>query len=422
MIKACRPILLAGLLLSAYTLSAQHDTSWNAYPMFYNHPFRTVKQGSFGLLKGGAWLDANAADNRLLVNVYLKKDLDHDLIKENADKQGAKNLAGSDNNVELSYYALGQKALGRDSLHWFASYGIRDFSGATFSEDLFRLIGLGNKFTEGDTADGNNFRLIRQRYDYLRGGLIWYFPDNSNLSISLGMARGMRLIHVHAKELSLYTAPYGQYMNWNVDIKAKFNRDNEATYGDVNGIGAFIGAEYNRLISGGAFTAGINHLGFMRWFQGRSFTKDTTFTYNGWYVPLFTDLQADAEQDGADSIKRIFSPQRVDGSFTKALPADFFIRYTFKIGKRSALSLQAEQTFFSPMQTLFSGSYYYFGKRFMSVSTLQAGGFGSYNMVQEFAFLAGKSAISVRISGIEGIVAPAFNGGAGGQIAYSYSF
>lgn len=414
-IKTC---LLLVLPLGAW---AQQDSLWNRFPEFYAHPFRTVKAGSILSFEGYSEGDASTMNNALLWKIYRQKDLNNEIIGENADRVQSKNLLGLDSRNSITWYNLNKGFLNKDSLHYFLRYGLVDHGAISYSGDFFKLIGQGNKAFEGDTAFGGGLDFRRSRYDYLDFGLIKFFPNRSNLSVSLGFTRGMRFIDIQAPKLQVYTAPYGTSTEWDVNLTARLSNGDEQTYQYVQGLGAQISVDYNGSFGpDAAYSVGVKNFGFMRW-EGSEYTKDTTFTYDGWGIPDFGELnRPDAGQDAYDSIAPIFRPDSTGFERTALLPAYIYASYTMKLRGNQSLEFRFDKVINSPMLPRVSVGYTYFFGKMYGTTQISTGGFSRLALAQTLGLRIGNHSVRVQLYGIQAWAFPHKMSGLGGGIGYSF--
>ncbi|MBI1223111.1 MAG: hypothetical protein GC180_10950 [Bacteroidetes bacterium] len=409
------------LVLFPMGVLGQQDSLWNLFPEFYAHPFRTVKAQSMINAEASNVLDASTANNALLWRLSRQADLNNALINENASRVQSKNLLGVDNEYALSWYNLNSGFCKRDSLHYFVRYGLIDRGGASYSGDFFKLLGLGNKAFEGDTAFAGGLDFRRSRFDYLDFGLIKFFPNRSNLSVSVGVTRGLRFLDVQAPRLQVYTAPYGTSTDWDINVNAKLTPGNKQTLQYVNGMGAQVSADFKGLLGpDGAYAMGVHNLGFMQW-SGAQYTKDTSFTYNGWSIPSLNSLnKPNSGQNAFDSISSQFWPDSSSFKKVQWLPAYLYASYTMKLFGKQSLEFRFDKVINTPMLPRVSVAYtYFFGKMYGS-TRLSTGGYSRLAVTQSFGLRIRNHCIRVQLYGIQAWPMPHKSAGIGGGIGYTY--
>ncbi|TNE80729.1 MAG: hypothetical protein EP332_06845 [Bacteroidetes bacterium] len=410
-------------VLLAQSVQAQ-DSLWNRYPDMYKNPFRTVMGSSYVQVGGEVWLNGNTLNNDFLYKLYNRSDLSNDVIEANAQKTKMKNLVGGEVSWELAYHNLKYKVLKKDSLFWNLRYGFRDHTSANFSDVLFRLIGQGNKQYEGDTADASGFNFIKQRFDYFELGITKIFSNRSNLSVSVGPARGMRYSEVNGQRFSLYTESYGTGMYWDVNVNARLTPALESTLADFHGMGMSASVEFNGLLSAnGAYSVGVKNFGFISW-TADNYTKVDTFQYNGWNLPSWSDLNTEgAGQAAYDSVEQMFVPKKDSAvRSSSALPAYFYAAYTMKVGEKGAAGFKYDQVLFTEMLPRFTFSYQHFFKKFYTQSELVFGGYGRMNINQQLGYRVNRHTLMLKVYGLDGIIRPTQASGFGGALSYSVMF
>lgn len=400
------------------------DTLWNYFPQFFDHPFRSVKSKSFLSVEGGYTLDAGTLNNHFLWRVANKSPLSNEVINQNADRLGLRNLFGIDGRGSATYYNLNKGFAGKDSLHYLVRYGFVDHGGASFTDDLFRLVGQGNKVFEGDTAFGNGLTFKRYRFDYIDFGLIKFFPNRSNLQVSVGVTRGLRMIDVDASRLLLYTAPYGTSAYLDVDLNARFSAGDKQGLQHVNGMGAQINFDYRALLGpggDGAVAIGARNLGFMQW-KGSEYQKKDTFSYSGWHIDPSTFSNPGNGSQAYDSLSAVFQPDSSGFKQIELLPAYLYAEYTMRIGGKQSLNFRFDKVINSPMLPRVSVGYTYFFGNWYGISTVSTGGFSRLNIAQEAGYRVGRHSARVMIYGVHAMILPGMAGGLGGQAGYMLMF
>jgi len=402
---------------------AQQDSLWNKFPNFFDHPFRSVKAKSMVAVEGSYYVDASTANNSLLWKLARRQELSNELIAENADRTNVKNMIGIDNRYSLTYYNLNKGFLKKDSLHYLIRYGFNDHAGASYSDDFFRLIGQGNAYFEGDTADGNGLVFKRSRYDYIDFGLIKFFPNRSNLSVSVGVARGIRMIDLDGRRFSVYTAPYGTSTDWDIDLTARLTPGDQQGFGNVHGMGMQISIDYKGLLGpDGAYAVGVRNLGFISW-KGTQYTKTAKFNYDGWYVPDFEVFQdPDAGRNAYDSIASEFQPDSTGFKSTEMLPSLIYAEYSMRLNGKQSLTFRFDKVMNTPMIPRFSLGYTYFFGDFYGTSSIMTGGYSRLNVSQELGYQKGKHFVKALFYGLQAWATPHKAGGLGGGLGYTYSF
>lgn len=417
-----RTIKSFALCLLSLGSMAQSDSLWNRFPVFFDHPFRTVKSPSFMALEGGYTFDATSATNDLLWKLTTKQYLDKPTILRNADRAKAKNLLAIDGGASATYYNLNKGFMKKDSLHWLVRYGYRDHTGASYSEDFFRLLGIGNAAFQGDTANGNGLMFQSYRFDFVDFGLIKFYANRSNFSLSVGLTRGMKLIDVDGDRFSVYTAEFGTSTYWDIDVNAKMTRGIEQGFGYVHGMGAQLNAEYKGLLTPtGAVSVGVRNLGFIKW-KGSEYEKVAQFTYDGWNVPTWGDLDRGSAEGTYDSIAQEFRPDSAGYNRAHMLPAYIYAEYTMKLKEKHAVTFRFDQVLFTPMVPRFSIAYTTFFRKFYSTTAISFLGYSRLSVNEELGYRFGRHFVRLQLYGIEAWAFPKKASGFGGGLGYSFVF
>lgn len=404
-------------------LQAQ-DSIWNKHQAFLLNPHRTEFSGEYFEVNTGFWGEANASGTDFFLRGFLRTGLSPSFLEKVSDRHRPKNLIGSELSYTMRYTNFDQKVLKRDSLHWFVEYGFREHTGATFSEDLFRLVMTGNKAFEGKSANGNGAEIRRIRYDYLQAGLIKRLNNQSMLIVSAGPARGMRLIDLNADRLSLYTAPYGTHLELDIDGSLGLSGTWQTSgLNHVNGMGFTFSTAYaGKIAGGGSIQVGLENAGLI-WFRQDVYSKTDSLYFDGWNVGNLNSFSRGAAVGQAfDSIVSAIEPAQQRVSKSQGLPARIYASYQFELKPNRYLSFQFDKVLNMPMLPRFAVTHTAFWKNWFWASEVALGGYSRLGLNQHLGYSQGRNYWHLRVYALEGVVMPFVASGVGGAVGYAVRF
>jgi hypothetical protein len=413
---------LSAFLFASGLLKAENDTLRTLFLLPKANPFVALHNTAVISVYGSLYLDANAASNDLLfVNVY-KGEFKTQVLERNFEKQWKNNLAGTDNRGSFSFLNLKNGVLGKDNIHWFAEYGFRDFASYKFSGDLFKLLFLGNNKAQDETLDGSGLKALRYKYDYVRGGMLFNLAKGSYLKFGLGVSRSIQFESVSAERLRVYTAPYGMYLDLDANVDATTGKSDSYSLMNREAYGAIGMLQYGFSKAKWDYAFTLDHFGISYFSQSKRYQKDTAFTYRGVEIDPTNPINETVVTNAFDSIAQMFAITESRPDIWRALPATISASAAYHLDEKTMLIGRLDAVVFGNFIPMLSLSYVKGNKKWHYNSTLSLGGFGVFNLSQDFGFSFKQHQIGVGIIGIEGLLLPKTFGGLGGHLQYVYLF
>ena len=204
----------------------------------------------------------------------------------------------------------------------YVSYYNRDMRMLTTSHDAFQLIFEGNKPFENKTAslaDINFQNLMYNQYSIGVSKTDGHFFAGINVSYLQGYMNQQ----VKNPNGSIYTAPYGEYLN--VSYNLTFN---EATTGaskffDLNGQGVSADLQFGYSTEKTRFSVTVQDLGYISWGKHPvNYRGDTSLTYNGIEINNLTNVSSNGLQGlNLDSVISALGPKKTNTAYNTTLPA-----------------------------------------------------------------------------------------------------
>ena len=222
----------------------------------------------------------------------------------------------------------------------YASYYHRNIRTLYTTHDAFKLMFYGNKPFEGTTADLSDIRFENLMYNQYAIGVskaLGHFFVGLNISFLQGFSN----LQVNNTRGSLYTAPFGEYLDMSYNLVINQSNVNSTKFFDLNGSGfaADLQLVYHNAKSRFSFT--VSDLGSIAWNKNTAnYTGDTSFRYEGINVGDITNLTGNGLRGiNLDSIAALLGPKKSNRAYTTTLPTTFQVTYAhlFQLRKSSMI-------------------------------------------------------------------------------------
>lgn len=288
-------------------------------------------------LDGQGLYDSNVLFNNLIVGLYRGGDLPKDVRQRSLDALGNFNRAGYDLGATLTV-AWGDSLFGHAGWMPRASLSHHAMMGLRFTRDAFAMAFFGNSQFEDATAHIGPGAFAQQVYQSLAFGVE---DRRSGSFLELAVVNGRWMNAGHIVLADLYTAPYGRYLD--LDLDGQYQRtDTAARRALSNGIGAAVNFtwrnHFNLFGTQASLSAGITDLGFIAW-NGNSLQvkKDSSIRYEG--IEVHDILGLDNLLVGRKKIQDSLGLGYSKGAFLSPLPFLLHARLGFGQFKKATRSL-----------------------------------------------------------------------------------
>jgi hypothetical protein len=316
---------------------------------------------------------------------------------------------------------------GKRAFNFFIAMRHKDYLNVTFPPDVFNVAFYGNASYAGKSAQLSPFNLNSISYQQLEiGSVCTNFGGKAKFGFGVSFLVGQQLQAISLSTGSLYTDPYGQYIQLTSD--AKYNAsDSTPGHSYLNGYGAsldfYFNAPYKIGKRGGTITVSITDLGFINWnSHSLSYNKDTSYTYSGITINGLNNLQnATINNLSKDSLQNKYFPLDRKSFYTN-IPTALSINTNTDLGK-----MHLELGFWY----IFNGNsmaYFYaqgdknFSHGWMTDLQLGYGGYATYNASIGIAKQVKNTEIKIGINHLQGMILPGEFGGAGVLIELLHTF
>jgi len=169
---------------------------------------------------GNAYINSNCITNAFIKSfLYTANFIDDNLKQQQLNRMSSSNVIGADVNIGV----YGQYRINNILVE--AGLKNRNFYSAQFSKDAFSLIFNGN--SAGQTANLSPLNVTDYTYQAFYVGARKTVDKKKRITVGMrvGVIRGGSLQYVRSKNLSLYTATDGSYINLNGNFQVAYSND-----------------------------------------------------------------------------------------------------------------------------------------------------------------------------------------------------
>ncbi len=269
-------------------------------------------------LDASAGYDSNVLRNDLVTGVYNGGPLGRDVRERTLDGLGSADRAGYELGGRATY-AWGDSLFGHAGWMPRFSLSYQSVMGVRFTSDVYALSFFGNAAFEDRTAQLGPGVFEQVTYQSFGLGIE---GRNSGSFVELALVNGQSLNAGRIQKADLYTAPFGRYLELQLD--GEYHRSDTASGGFNKGLGAAINARWQHIFqlfrSPAVFSLAVSDLGFIAWNNNSlSVKKDSTIRYEGIEVTDILDL--DGLLVNRTTLQDSLGFGYSKGSFMRALPA-----------------------------------------------------------------------------------------------------
>lgn len=360
-------------------------------------------------------VNSTGLSNSLLSDAYTGKNLSTESIINGLNTLNAKNNAGLEYVLD-GYY---QQSL-TDKKFDFYKIGFqkRQYLALHFTDDLLGMLMLGNSSFEDQTAE-LNARFKNFNYQNVYVGLGKNLGDKWNTEFQFSAVIGTNYQELNLSESSLYTAPYGEYIDAVID--ADFSTMNNFS----TGLGGALSNKFTYKHSDNtAVSFGVYDLGMMNWSHLSTSSVDSAYYFDGFEIPnLFNPNSFNTSNLNPDSITSIVGIQESKGSKNVMLPGYLFLSYKHILNDKSTLEVGLQSThYFWTGKLLYSRYIHQVNESFKVGAVLSYGGFGGLNVGFNLNKTIGdKLEISLGSRLVDGVIMYKYKSGVEATLRMSYT-
>jgi len=226
------------------------------------------------------FLSSNISFESSSLNGLIFKDLSTGFIDENQKNtilnQKNKHLI----NFELTNSFAFKEKIKNNLYYNFSFYDVTHVN-AKFDNDLLKLILKGNYDFQDETLEFNNTRFRGNRYQQFK----LFFEnkaENYDFGIGLSYVHGNHNFTLISNNASLYTAPFGTYLNLDYDINAYLTDTTDFSLFETNGNGIAFDFSGSLTILKHKINLYLLDLGYIIWNNNsNNIFVDSSYVFNG---------------------------------------------------------------------------------------------------------------------------------------------
>lgn len=396
--------------------SARSKTEF--FPQFdeWQLPGARLNQGSFLMLNGSGWLNSSHAPLSLESALYQGNSIGKEKIQSSLLQNESKQVSGLELGASVQWIKI-------DSTRNGFYLGFRDnfLQGLRYTGAAYNLFMAGNAPYEGENLNLHPLQAASWRYMSLSGGIIRQRQNrygNVMMKVGLGLKAGFDYVDFRSKALTLYTASYGEYLQ----SEANFTLDRSGRQSGIKGYGLGLDFYYSVPVSASTFISfSVNDLGAMAWNSSSiQYRADSVYRFDGYYfdgrIPGL-DLNSG---EVIDSIIGLYLPDSTIGSKVAMLPGAVQVMVSHQLNQKlTSIGGLQYRWGMARLPRLQAGVLYRPRpeSKWQSVSSLSIGGFGGWDVNQQFIWqFAAKAQLSLSIFSIEGLILPNTLSGGGAAL------
>ena len=369
---------------------------------------------------GNADVNSNAITNSFVKSLlYNYSYIDQNLIQQQINRLKSSNRFGADINAG----SYGQYRVKNILVEAGLKY--RSFYAEQFSRDDFSLIFKGNNY--GQTANLSPLNVTDYTYQALYVGARKTIDKKKRITVGMrvGYIKGGSLQYARSKNMSLYTATDGSYINLNGDFQVAYSNDStNSSVPRTTGNGMY--TDFNFVIKGdkGEFVAELLDLGFIRWNNVSYYSGNGQYQYSGFnYNPLAANSLSITSVTPVGFFDQM-GLNRQTKNVTYMLPTTLHLAYFRHLTPKITVSGGVRQMAVPGyIPRVYGKLAYYIRKDFVIIPTLAYGGFGRADIELGISKTFKEHVIvSVNLFCFEYLVAPNKTSGNGLSFSMSYYF
>ena len=218
----------------------------------------------------------------------------------------------------------------------YVSYYHRNMRTLFTTKDAFELVFYGNKPFENKTADISNVRFQNLMYNQYSIG-VSKSDGHFFIGLNLSFLQGFSNQQVTNTKGSLYTAPYGEYIDLSYNLTFNQSNTGATKFFDLNGRGFSADLQFGYNTEKSRWSLTVQDLGSIAWNrQPTNYTGDTSLRYSGIVISDITNLASSGVNGlNLDSLANALGPKKTNKKYTTTLPVTFQLTYSrlFKLKK-----------------------------------------------------------------------------------------
>ncbi len=358
------------------------------------------------------YLASNSIKNSLSNALLYDKFIDDEL--KASTKLKDKNYYGQRLQSNIYFSQKYDTLWGIDNMGIKVGLNYQSFKNIQFSKDFYNVLMHGNKQYEGKTADLSNLDVNTLTYQSFEFGIFKYFkePKNGYHTVYFGFnfIKGQEYNYLYFNDAYLYTAPDGEYIDFNIK-SSYFGSDSlNSNILTTNGLGGSLNFywAYEDEKHKSRYEISLSELGLISWYKTPlNYMADTNIRLEG--VEIGDLFDNDNLSDySKDSLVNIIYADSNNATFNKALPKQFNFAYTkYLLDNKYIAKLGAGYIFNANqmMPVIFSDNQFFLSPDFNIGVSFAYGGYTGFRVgLNSSVLISNKLLIKVATTNIAGFV------------------
>lgn len=319
----------------------------------------------------GFHLNANSITNDFVKGLLYQGFIDNERKDLVTARLKETNRGGYDFNTGITY-----RYQANPDLAILAGLNQRQQFNVKFPKDLFELVFRGNKQFVDQKAEIGPMTLNFFDYQSLFLGVEKNINSKFIIGGGLSIIRGGQFNTLRIDRGTLYTAPDGSYLDFDMKFKLAFSESEN--FFTSNGIGLAANWNASFIQEKGRLNFEIRDLGFIRWSNLRTYEGDSVYRYEGIKVNnVLTFSDSIFSQIKVDSIAADLGIKGFEKDFTYTIPATFHVNYVRYLSEKITLVGGVKYMLRSAyIPRVYVKGLYYFSDDFFIAPVIAYGGFG----------------------------------------------
>ncbi|HEX8549096.1 MAG TPA: DUF5723 family protein [Cytophagaceae bacterium] len=318
-------------------------------------------------------VNSNTIDNSFLRQALYKGYIQEDVKTNTLGELKEKNRAG------LTFYGGLFGAARKGRFTFTAALSHNEYFAAASKPDFIKLVFGGNKQFEDKHAEIGNTSVRYFNYQSLSLGLHKQI-EGKNLIVGGGVSlvRGGSFQDLTIKRGDFYTAPGGDFIEFDTEISMSYSSKDARALPKSNGIGAGLNFSLATFTEKSSLNFEIKDFGFISWNGIENYRGDAAYRFEGIRVKnifqandsIFTGLNP-------DSLSAQLGIKKSSEKMTTTLPTQFRMNYTHLVSEKFTIGTGINYLL-SPayIPRIYLKPIYNFNNNLSIIPTIAYGGFG----------------------------------------------
>lgn len=376
-------------------------------------------------VNGEGFSNSNAITNAFLFGFVNGRFVSDDEKQLMLDRSRSTILTGMDASYGVRF---GWKSKKSDGIQFEAGVAEKYHIDATLTQDAMELALYGNRPFAGEEANLDDMRLRYSRWQDIHIGFANMSKSRWNYGVNIHGIIGNQNLDISTDYARLYTAENGAQLQLNGSIRGDQSDTARTAPYQMNGWGMGVSGfvqlnlKVNEKVEEGWLRLELNDFGFVRWTdKSARYAVDTIYYYEGTYIEDIFTAESDLNPLTPDSIFNQLTQSSFNGKYATYLPASVqlslfqsFEKYDVWAGANYRINASYSTYFFTRVR--------YKWEHFRLGGLVGVGGYGTFNLGLDAAYVADKWQVELGTRNLEGLALWQHFGGTSGYVGITRFF